>query len=151
MRKKTISIVTIILIIGFAIGIIIYSNNKSTPEGTIKTFQEAFNNNDINKMLDCLTPELQEKVDDLIQKTDKMAEVPVALIIESMPLLSGMLDTDVPPNINMEILQEEVNADKATLTINVKVVDSNKSIKAELIMIKIKNQWYIKAAVPKLF
>lgn len=149
MKKKVIIIllISISLLIG---GAAIYRYvRKSTPERTIQSFEKAVNRYDINGMIDCLLPEVQEKADKLIQHAETLTDTPIALLIETIPFLSGILDIDTLPNLQIVILEKEILDNKAIIVVNVE--GRNPSVKVEITLIKLENRWYIKSAIPKTF
>lgn len=149
MKKKVIIIllISISLLIG---GAAIYRYvRKSTPERTIQSFEKAVNRYDINGMIDCLLPEVQEKADKLIQHAETLTDTPIALLIETIPFLSGILDIDTLPNLQIVILEKEILDNKAIIVVNVE--GRNPSVKVEITLIKLENRWYIKSAIPKIF
>lgn len=151
MKKKILIIllISISLLIG---GTAIYRYvRKSTPERTIQSFEKAVNRYDINGMIDCLLPEVQEKADKLIQHAENLTDTPIALLIDTIPFLSGILDIDTLPNLQLVILEKEILDEKAIIVVNVNVEGREPSVKVEITLIKLENRWYIKSATPKTF
>ena len=126
-------------------------NRNSTPRETILTFEKAINENDINGMIRCLTPELQEKAEDIIDKADEYVDKPLGLIIETMPFLSSILDKDIFPDFEIEILEEDISDKQADISVKMKISKLKIPVKAEFNLHKVKGCWYIKTIKPNIF
>ncbi|MDF2538600.1 MAG: hypothetical protein K0S76_1621 [Herbinix sp.] len=152
MKKRLIIILSALLVFTLVIVAVIYYNNQNnTPQGTIRTFEKAFNRADVNAMANCLIPELKEEVNTIIKKADEAIEAPVALLLETIPFLSGILDFKAQPKVNMEILKEDIQEKEASITVKIKIDKTKISPKADINLIKIKSKWYIESIKPKLF
>lgn len=152
MSKKSkiiVSIVVSVLVIALIGLVFIFYNsrNSNKPENTIHKFTTALNNDNINGMLEYIEPTEAQLIQSGISKLERITNTSLDKLIDILPFVTYISDTDLFPEYDIEIVSSNIQEDNTAI---VRIVatskDSNISTTLDVYMINIEDTWYIQYA-----
>ena len=160
MKKRIIiiSAVCVVLIIAaVAVWLVFFKNagiveNKDTPEYTIKNFEKAFNDYDIDAMLDCIHPTYRKTID-LLSKILPKQKWNLSFVLNlakmGIPLLPNIPDLNITsddlPNLSLTVIDSKTDENNAECTVSgtLKSGAFSKDFEYVVTLEKIDGIWYI--------
>ena len=129
---------------------------KSTePEDTIYKMEEAFNDSDMEALLECYEPKVQKMYDGVMEIGGKLLGVDLNTIIGGLGAFSNLYGKNFGaemPTIDITInSKEEINEEKVKMNITMKYDYSQQNLEdqtMDIYLIRIDSEWYISAETP---
>ena len=153
--KKVVKL-NILLVFMLIISVILYlsgcQQKSDMSEKTIKDFETAFNNYDINVMLDCLHPSYRQSASDLMDLlTDKKWDASLIFNLAKIgiPLLPLLTDLNVMPGdlpkLSLTVENTDIDGDTAECKVACVLTlgKSSTDFESNVILEKIDDKWYI--------
>lgn len=157
MKKNKIIIGTMIaiifiLIVGVIFTVYVRRNDTSKPEHTIRSFETALNNDNINGMLDCIEPSEAQIIKDTISKVESITGQSLDGLIDILPFISFVSSSDLFPSYNLEVISTNIDEDESTAIVTIEATPTDKedseSTLLDVYLIRIEDVWYIRYALP---
>lgn len=139
-KKKIIIILSIILAILVCIGTAGFIWYKNSPMPTVLKMVTAFQDGDMDTVLDCIEPETAQKIEFIINLTGMSANDLFERIIPEKTNRENGLD-DKTTNTSMKITGYEQEGDNASISVTITNGDNISSW--DIHFIRISNMWYL--------
>lgn len=128
---------------------------SAEPEDTIYKMEEAFNDSDIDALLECYEPKVQKMYSGIMEIGGKLLDVDLKTIISGLGAFSNLYGKDFGaemPKIDITInSKEEINEEKVKMNLTMRYEYSQQDIPDQVMdvyVIKIDNEWYLSAETP---
>ena len=150
MKKAIIVILLIFLVIAGIIGGVMgykyYTHhNMKNPEGTVYSFVQAVNDQNLNDMLDCIDKtevKYIKKGAEFIG--DKIGTENLSKITTWLPFMSAFADIQMWPKFDLEIQNSKIEEDSADIKVELTNLNDEKKTEYEFHLEKdVDDKWYI--------
>lgn len=128
---------------------------ESKPEDTIHKMEKAFNNSDIETLLECYEPSVQNMYNGIMEIGGKLMDVDLKTVISGLGGFANLYGEDIGaemPEIDITINnQDYVNDDKVKMNITMSYDYSEHEIPnqtMDIYVVNIDDIWYISAETP---
>ncbi len=144
--KVVIPIVAAVLVIG---GIIIAmtllggGSGDSKIKSKINSFEAAINNENLEDMVKCFTPDVQKQFDELFANPELLDMYGMSMSSMFAQFIPGYDGTGEIPDCNVEVLDIKYSEDDTEAYVECKLVVGDNEETDTLPMIKIDDNWYI--------
>lgn len=155
MKKSTkivilvVAIYTLVLAVGISVFLLLRKSGEDelSPKETVQAFVDAYNAENVSKMLNYVDPELAESTQDLIDYADEKTSGKVSKAILALPIVSYFKgDEGMLPDIEVEIKDSSQDGDTAKVYINGRQKNGKLSLDLTANLKKIDGKWYLTGA-----
>ena len=152
--KKIIVIVVVIALVattGVVAGTVL---SKNSPKAVLKRFEQAYNDADVNGMVNCFEPKVQSVYNTINSLTSSLIGFSIDDMVNSVlflaPLLEEYSDEDFGemPQIRIKPTKVEKDGDYATVYCTVTLITDGNNIESEdgsIETVCVDGEWYISA------
>lgn len=126
------------------------------PEDTIYKMEEAFNDSDMDALLECYEPKVQKMYDGVMAVGGALLGVDMNTVIGGLGAFANLYGKDFGadmPEVDITInSKEEINEDKVKMNLTMKYDYSQQDISdqtMDIYVVKIDDKWYISAETPR--
>lgn len=152
MKSKSIALLSILALISVFMCACLKS---AEPEDTIYKMEEAFNDSDMEALLECYEPKVQKMYDGVMEIGGKLLGVDLNTVINGLGAFANLYGKDFGaemPTIDITInSKEKINEEKVKMNITMKYDCSQQNLEdqtMDIYLIKIDSEWYISAETP---
>ena len=148
MRKKMVIGFGMILIFAVIVALGLYSM-RSTPEKTLGQVEQSLNDRNVQKFVDCFTPNIQEQFAEYEKKAEDLTSLPISKYLDSLPLFSRLttLGDEIPP-VHLKTVEKEPDGDMVTMKIELTLEGKDTVLSGYVTMEKIGGKWLISSVRP---
>jgi uncharacterized lipoprotein YehR (DUF1307 family) len=124
--KKTVSILLAVLMLTFALTGC--GSSQNSPEGVVKKFVDSINSGNLNGVIECMTPDVQETMKALMGLYDSAD-------------LAELMGFDSGSKFSLTVNGVQIDGDRAL--VNATVVSGEESDTSDVPCVKIDGKWYL--------
>ena len=142
--KIIIAVVCIGVVVG--VGVVVVNNVTDSPRKTIERFEEAYNNVDVQGMVDCCDSTTRGLYEGANTLAGELIGIDINTFVDSIPFLAAIdddIDMDDAPKIHIDIKSIKKDGDTAIVECEIELDGQTEDEISQIPMVKEAGEWYI--------